>query len=62
MSAKLINHINDLAKRVEALERRNTPVNGAMEAILAAVQDLSKRMEAQEQKRGPGRPPKDSNG
>lgn len=57
MSAQLINTVRDLIKRVDALESRNTPVAGALEAVLAAVQDLTKRMEALEQKRGPGRPP-----
>lgn len=59
MSAGLINAVRDLTKRVDALEGRNMPVAGALEAVLAAIQDLSKRMDAQEQRRGPGRPPKD---
>lgn len=59
MSAQLINAVRDLTKRVDALEARNKPVAGALEAVLAAVQDLTKRMEVLEQKRGPGRPPKD---
>lgn len=59
MSAQLINTVRDLTTRVAALEGRNAPVAGALEAVLAAVQDLTRRMEALEQKRGPGRPPKD---
>ncbi len=57
MSAQLINTVRDLIKRTDALESRNTPVAGALEAVLAALQDLTKRVEAIEQKRGPGRPP-----
>ena len=59
MSAGLINALRDLTKRVDSLEGRNTPVAGALEAVLAALQDLAKRLESLEQRRGPGRPPKD---
>jgi hypothetical protein len=59
MSAGLINAVRDLTKRVDALEGRNTPVTGALGAVLAAIQDLTARIATLEQKRGPGRPPKD---
>lgn len=66
MSAQFIRQLQDLTKRVEALEGRNMPVTGALEAVLALIEkqtatiaQLNARMEAQEQRRGPGRPPKD---